>query len=325
MLVHSAEMPQPSPCSSMKFGYYTAWSVYRPLCKYVGDLAADGAYTHVMYAFGTIGDGGELALCDPYAAFDKGAFEELARLRERGTKIGLSVGGWNYREQFSQLGTESQMCTFTGSVKLFMDRHGFDYLDVDWEFDDPTGAARSCRQFHRLVRQLKAVLGPERFLTVALQCNQSILAALELPLIDGCVSYYHLMGYNFSGSWSPGVQHHSNLLVSDGSSASVDAVVGYLKAVVPAGKVCLAVSGFGVQFSGAQQLGSSFSACRDVSHADLRGLELRSAGGLLASADGSVVSIETRDTLEDKVSYIEANGLAGLTVWDMEAFAHMLG
>jgi chitinase len=110
-------------------------------------------------------------------------------------KVVLSIGGWNFPSAyFSQMvATQAARAKFIASVKSWMSTKQVDGVDIDWE--SPCSPARSdpvqitCTQFRtvadaggncpadianfgQFLRELRAGLGPEAYISVASQASE---------------------------------------------------------------------------------------------------------------------------------------------------------
>src|SRR5438105_3119382 len=113
------------------------------------DKIPAGRITHLNYAFATI-DGGEMVVGDP--ALDTSGpdnFAKLRQLRKRHPhlKTLISVGGWAWSGHFSDIAlTPESRERFADSGVAFIRRHGFDGIDVDWEFPVAGGMQENVRR-----------------------------------------------------------------------------------------------------------------------------------------------------------------------------------
>jgi chitinase len=98
-----------------------------------------GYYTHINFAF---------ALIDPVTFNIAPMADSVAELyddvtylkaRQPGLEVWISIGGWSmndpgpYRTTFSDLAAStSAQANFFSSLITFMEKHGFDGVDVDW-------------------------------------------------------------------------------------------------------------------------------------------------------------------------------------------------
>jgi chitinase len=249
-------------------GYYISWGVYgRNFTP--RDINAT-KLTHIIYAFANI-DKGEVTLGD--AAADPGNFAELRHLKSKNDrlKILIAVGGWAGSKHFSDVAaTESSRKRFAESAVLFLCDHGFDGIDLDWEYpvaggrDDNVRRPEDRENFTRLLQTLRAALnaagdtdGKRYLLTIAAAASEEYVANTELEKIAHTVDWVGLMSYDFAGAWSKTSGHNAPLF-ADPASPSPDgarntvaaAVMRHLQSGVPPGKLLLGLPLFGRTWRG---------------------------------------------------------------------------
>lgn len=138
--------PSPVPSASLNrplvAGYYASWAAYygyTPL-----DIPA-GKMTDVLYAFANIGSDLKIAMGDPQ--IDASNFAKLRQLKQQHPKLRtlISVGGWTWSKRFSDVAfTEQRRSDFSDSVVQFIKQHGFDGVDIDWEYPGRRRDGRQC-------------------------------------------------------------------------------------------------------------------------------------------------------------------------------------
>lgn len=298
-----------------RIGYFTDWSIYRPTFTSLNDIIAKGEYTHIIYAFAIPDPADGIKFADDYAAFDKGLIEDLLLLKEQiNFQLGVSIGGWNHKDSFKKLSKR-----FSSQVANFCAKHGFDFVDIDWEFESDSEATKWSRNIHELVKSLSDC---GLRLTLAIQCNMMILQALRIQEIQNYIELFIVMGYDFSGPWSPLTNHNCNL---HGSSHSISAVVDELCTLIAKCKICLAVTGAAKVFHQASGFLKPFSSCETLMARDInaRSHEFKwdpSCEASWVQKGDQVISLETQQSLESKLRYIWSRNLAGIAVWDIESF-----
>ncbi len=220
--------------------------------------------THVNYAFANV-EGGEIVVGHP--EFDPELFAGLRELKAQypHLKTLISVGGWTWSKNFSDaaLSAESR-ARFAASGVAFVRAHGFDGVDIDWEFPVAGGMAGNVvrpedkANFTLLLQALRERLDAAGqadarpyLLTAALGAgHQHIETAKVAALLD----WLNVMAYDFSGTWNaraghlaplfgdPALPQAANKLRNDNVAGLVD---HYLAAGVPARQLVLGFPFYG--------------------------------------------------------------------------------
>ncbi|MBL0062012.1 MAG: hypothetical protein IPP40_11195 [bacterium] len=133
-------------------GYYPAWAIYGRQ-YFITDIPAEHL-THINYAFANIVNG-QIAIGDPYSEIDyfypgdcwdpgceRGNFHQLRILKQQHPQLQtlISVGGWSWSNYFSDVAfSPANRELFANSCVDFILDHGFDGVDLDWEYPDGGG------------------------------------------------------------------------------------------------------------------------------------------------------------------------------------------
>ncbi len=248
-------------------GYYPGWAATR---YPVSAIPAD-QLTHVLYAFANISAGGECVASDP--AQDEANWQALQALKQAHPQLKtlLSVGGWSQSGFFSDVAATPEARThFAESCAALVQAHGFDGLDVDWEFPVGGGLASNHTRpedgvnFTALLAELRQALtaqgqaaGRRYLLTIAAPAGPSEYKHLELKLIPSYLDWINLMTYDFTTGASPTTNFNAPLFASatdpDARAATHNAaaaVQAYLAAGVPARKLVLGAALYGRGWQG---------------------------------------------------------------------------
>ena len=221
--------------------YYPSWSVYRNFT--VGDIQAQ-YHSHIIYAFAKIVDN-EIALVDPYAdigngytetgtQFD-GSLKRLLELKQQNPTIRtlIAVGGWTLSGNFSSMAsTATTRQIFATSCARFIEKYGFDGVDIDWEYPTSIQDRQSYTMMLADLRnEFDRLPGTKRIITATIPASPNTLQYFDLVSIQGVVDFINVMTYDFFGAWSPTTGHQANLYSSPAGELSVDSSLNYIKSV----------------------------------------------------------------------------------------------
>lgn len=218
-----------SPASAQRIvGYYPNWAIYGRNYL-VTDIPAQHL-THINYAFATIANG-QIALSDSYADIDRfypgdcwdpgcerGNFHQLRILKQQypQLRVLISVGGWSFSDYFSDVCLNaSSREVFANSCVSFILEHGFDGLDIDWEFPDgggeqgnierPEDAANYvllCARLRAKFDSLESLSNHHYELTMASSATQEHIHNLDWPALMNSLDFVNVMCYDFTGAWA---------------------------------------------------------------------------------------------------------------------------
>lgn len=211
--------------------YYTNWSQYRPKsAKFLPeDLPAD-LCTHVIYAFGWMKKGklSSLEANDESVDGKVGLYERMMALKKTNPdlKVLLAVGGWSFgTAKFKEMSaTRYARQTFVFSAIPFLRQHGFDGLDLDWEY--PKGSDDK-RNFVALVKELREAFEaeaqelkrPRLLLTAAVPVGpDNINGGYDVPAVSGYLDFINVMAYDFHGKWENTAGHNAPLFAPSSDS-----------------------------------------------------------------------------------------------------------
>ena len=123
------------------------------------------------------------------------------------------------------LASPSLRAAFVTDAVSFLDRWGFDGLDLDYEYPVDVEEVLTDREgFTALVRELReAFTGRGWELTAAVSASaDKVDAGYEVPELSQLLDAIHLMSYDLHGSWEKKVNHHSILYGEQGDKLTVD-------------------------------------------------------------------------------------------------------
>ena len=257
--------PPPSPRRIV--AYFTEWGVYGRDYT-VEDIPAD-QITHINYAFANLSADGECLVHDDWAALDLdgGNFAKLRMLRDThpDLKVLISIGGWTLSTHFSSVASTAEGRTaMVNSCIDFMVTHGFDGIDVDWEYPVggglSTGTAADTENYTLLMAEFRErldALDEVYLLSIAAPAGPSTIEHMDLPGLEPSLDWFNLMSYDLHGGWESTTNFNAPLYPSstspseDEAGLNVDAAVQtYLDAGIPSDKLVMGLPFYGRGWSG---------------------------------------------------------------------------
>ncbi|KAK8783401.1 hypothetical protein V5799_010234, partial [Amblyomma americanum] len=253
--------------------YYSNWAVYRPsLSKFTPQNINPYLCTHIIYAFAGFNKRYELKPYDPYNDIEQGNYKKFVGLKQYnpGLKTMVAVGGWNEgSKRFSHMVSDrSQRQKFVRSAMKFCREHGFDGLDMDWEYpafreggkpEDKQGYAQLIKELREAFEAEALPRGKERLLlSVAMPAGKEYIDnGFDVRTIAKAADFLNLLTYDYHTAYESNTQHHAPLGAADGlrdyddeSRLNVRWTVDYyLNAGAPRNKLVVGVPTYGRSYT----------------------------------------------------------------------------
>lgn len=309
--------------------------------------------THINYAFANIKDG---EIIEGFKN-DSTNFSVLNKMKVRNPhlKILVSVGGWTWSGQFSDLSltAESRKKFIISSIN-FLTRHKLDGIDLDWEFPNLEGYGNIYRpedkkNFTYLLQEFRTALdevGKKEnkyfLLTAAVGAFDDYIANTEMEKASQYLDLINVMAYDlYESDYDKVAGHHTALYSNpnDLKNVSADAAVQkYLSLGVPADKIVLGVAFYGraweaattennglYQKAGAvkKHVGTSFKNLKPNLE-NKNGFKrywdpIARAPYLFNEEEKIFISYDDEESLKEKCIYIKEFNLKGAMFWEYQS------
>ncbi|KAH7349778.1 chitinase 18-2 [Plectosphaerella cucumerina] len=313
--------------------YYPQWKIYDGIPPSALNI---GQTSHVLYAFVGVNQDGTLKPTDDWADNNvdadgvKGCLAALAQLKAANPhlRLLLSLGGATASAEFPALAASPDAReTLARECRAFVDRHGLDGIDIDWEHPkDPTEG----HNFLHLLYTLRTTLpGPRYLLTTALPPGEWVLRNINLAQAAVYLDFLNLMAYDLSGSWGEVAGHQAQLYPPSGGDCHpacrggcADGIDYALRMGFPPHKILLGIPAYARYFPGAGCPGEPFSNAGEMDYdkfpdewVSAASIDERAAAAYYVDGEKGFASYDVPETVRIKARYVRDRGLGGLMYW----------
>ncbi|KAI0847860.1 carbohydrate-binding module family 18 protein [Daldinia vernicosa] len=199
--------------------------------------------THVIMAFAN----SSLFVTEMAGAYEP--FMPLDKVRamfDDGTQVGIAIGGWGDTAGFSKGAvSEESRSMFAKNVAAMVETHGFDFVDIDWEYPGGNGAdykqtpnsdkASEITTFPMFLQQIKNAIAPKQLSIAVPSMQRDIIAYAgpQAPSIFAAVDMVNLMSYDMMNRRDGTTSHHTSV------KGAINATKMYLDLGLPPSKLNL--------------------------------------------------------------------------------------
>ena len=252
--------------------YYSNWAVYRPgLAKFTPQNINPFLCSHLIYAFAGFNKKWEMKPFDAYNDIEQGNYKKFVGLKQYNPalKTMVAVGGWNEgSKRFTEMVEDpGNRQAFVRSSVKFCRTHGFDGLDLDWEY--PTfrdgGRPEDREGYALLIKELREAFDAEKtngkerlLLSVAVPAGKDYIdQGFDVKTISKYVDFLNILTYDYHTAFEPTTNHHAPLKArsdvkewDDEYTLNVDWTVNYyLQKGAPANKLILGIPTYGRSYT----------------------------------------------------------------------------
>lgn len=328
-------------------GYYPSWKSYS---GYTPDKIDTSKLTHLNYAFANIDD--DLKISMGYPDKDPDNFKILQDLKKvnPNLKTLISVGGWNWSGKFSDVAlTVASREKFAKSCVEFIKEHGFDGVDLDWEYPVGGGLKNNSNRpvdkqnFTLLLKEIREQLDAEGskdnkhyLLSIAAGASNSYIRNTEVNKFSEYLDYVTLMTYDMHGTWDTYADFNAPLYDNKDNSnqykISIDSSVkAWINSGLPKDKLIVGVPFYGYKFNVLKNtnngLYQKFSGGNALSYDSIYKDYLNKPEFIkyfheeslvpYISNGSTFISYDDAQSIGLKAEYILENNLGGAMIWEL--------
>ncbi|CAG8910037.1 unnamed protein product [Penicillium egyptiacum] len=282
-----------------------------------------------------------------------------AKKRNADLRVWLSIGGWTFSDNdtttqpvFGEIAASSNLRElFAANVYSFMVQHGFDGVDLDWEYPgagDRGGEEVDVANYPLLMQAIRSRFDDEEKdfeISFTAPSSYWYLQWFDLPKLLKYADYVNLMTYDLHGVWDKHDPFGSHIYAHTNLTEIDDSLALLWRNDVDPQKVNLGLAFYGrtfelddpscftpgCTFSGAGAEGRDTSTAGILSYSEIQDLINSNEGSIFTTYDPeagvnymvydrgtSWVSFDDKRTFQQKIDFANARGLNGLFIWAID-------
>jgi chitinase len=315
-------------------GYYPEWSKYQTPPYTAGQIPYK-QLTHIAHAFVLLTAKANGDLDIPAKMIEP---DLIKNAHAAGVKVLVSIGGGDGIEgpRFNKMSaSESARKTFVTNVAAFLDKYGYDGVDIDWEV--PNAENRS--DCTRLMQELRDALPSPWLISMAVTADPSNYGqGLDIPALAPLLDFMNVMTYDFYGTWSGATGLVSPLFQDPADPEQAGSVKTSMdlyenQYAVPVSKLNIGTPFYGYEWDGVDTLWTSCASCTSASWNYGTYIEQRinqqgwtnhvdkaaSAPYLTNSTIPGIITYDGVNSTAHKVKYVKSRGFGGVFTWELSA------
>ncbi|KHN98408.1 Glycoside hydrolase, subgroup, catalytic core [Metarhizium album ARSEF 1941] len=324
------------PKETLRIGYFGSWNANRHCLHLRADKIDTKAYTHIHFAFANI--------TYDFKPDIGGVPDEFERFKKlTGVKKIISFGGWDFSTNagtfriIREAVKPANRNTFRDNVVKFVNGHGLDGFDLDWEYPGapdtpgvpPSGDPQEGLNYYEFLSMAKSALGSGKSVSFAAPASYWYLKAFPIELMAKSLDYIVYMTYDLHGQWdynnkwaSSGCPEGNCLRSHVNLTETLLSLSMITKAGAPSNKVAVGITSYGRSFRMAQA-GCDGPGCKftgSSTHSDARAGMCTNTSGYIADAEiKDIINLSTANVKQ----WVDASDSNILVYNDVEWVAYM--
>jgi len=267
----------------------------------------------------------------------------------------ISIGGASGSKNFKTFLKNSRTLKYAATnIVKFCNKHGFDGIDIDWEF--PANAAES-GYYLNFITEIRKQLGKKKLLTLAVAAKPKKYHGYVTKFADK-FNWINFMTYDYTGDWNKYSGFNAPLYHTPGDKNDQfdgdQSIKEYIDQGVPASKLCLGGAFYGRTWKVTSKANNGYN---QRGNGNIKGQEsdVKSNGkyaaswsyyalrtenvlsskksavspwkrawhneakspSLLNTKDLRFISYDDVDSMRERVKYCKKMGLAGFMIWEV--------
>ncbi|UXY16336.1 glycosyl hydrolase family 18 protein [Chitiniphilus purpureus] len=348
--------------------YFPFWASYSHGAV-LSDAPAE-KLTHLVYTYAELKADGTLAPGDFFTdlvkiqpggdgTLHRGNYALIPELKARNPRLAvlISVGGWNWTGPLSNVAADAALRRrFVQDAVAFMDRHGFDGIEIDWRYPVAGGHPNTARRPDDLVHFAQLLTGLRQAcrlrtrgcqIAITLGPHMRRVAPGDYRPLAAQADFVSLIATDFHGAWSKRTGHKAPLYAPRGQPSVAQATEDALALGIPRAKLVVMLPAQGAGWLGVppvdQGLGQPHRGApwgtwdnektgpsgvftlgevrrmRDSGQFKLHWDVQAQASMLYRASDGQFVSFESQRSLAAKLAFIDRERLGGVALWEVSS------
>ncbi|KAI2643398.1 glycoside hydrolase family 18 protein [Xylaria nigripes] len=316
MTLAAASMASLATATTRFVMYYDQWHLAQP------QKANTAGITHLITAF-----------ADPLnftndSPAQINPFVDPTSLREsfdKDTKMCLAVGGWGSTAGYTVAQkTNESRALFAKNIAAALDAHGYDCIDVDWEYpggngDDykknpNSGKVDEIENYPLLLQEVKSAIGNKELSIAVPGLERDFIAFTpeKVPLINKAVDVVNVMTYDLMNRRDTVTNHHTSV------QGSLKTVEKYIELGMDPAKMNLGIAFYAKYFQTSEPCTKPLG-CKTVLLEDANGLDTGKSGAKTFKEGVPVLSNGIADNEEGGQWYWD-KATSNFWTWDTPDF-----